>query len=58
MDIQGFEHKALLGMRNILKTNHNIKVLMEFWPYGLTKAGTGPRRFSYLSTNWISKPSL
>jgi len=43
MDIQGFEHKALLGMRNILQTNHDIKVLMEFWPYGLIKAATTPQ---------------
>jgi len=43
MDIQGFEHKALLGMRNILQTNHDIKVLMEFWPYGLIKAATSPQ---------------
>jgi FkbM family methyltransferase len=42
MDIQGFEYRALLGMKNILQTNHDIKVLMEFWPYGLTKAGTSP----------------
>ncbi|UCF42775.1 MAG: FkbM family methyltransferase [Planctomycetota bacterium] len=43
MDIQGFEHKALSGMRNILQTNHEIKVLMEFWPYGLIKAATTPQ---------------
>jgi FkbM family methyltransferase len=40
MDIQGFEYQALLGMKNILRNNANIKVLMEFWPYGLIKAGS------------------
>jgi FkbM family methyltransferase len=40
MDTQGSEYQALLGMKNILQTNPNIKVLMEFWPYGLKKAGT------------------
>jgi len=42
MDIQGFEYQALLGMKNILQNNQNIKILMEFWPYGLIKAGSGP----------------
>lgn len=43
MDIQGFEHRALLGMTNILQNNHDIKLLMEFWPYGLIKAATTPQ---------------
>ena len=38
MDIQGFEYQALLGMKNILQNNPDIKILMEFWPYGLAKA--------------------
>ena len=42
MDIQGFEYQALLGMGNILRSNHNIKILMEFWPYGLIKAKSSP----------------
>lgn len=40
MDIQGFEYHALLGMKNILRNNANIKIFMEFWPYGLIKAGS------------------
>ncbi len=39
MDIQGFEYQALLGMKNILRSNTNIKLIMEFWPWGLIKAG-------------------
>jgi len=40
MDIQGFELSALKGMVNTLRANPEICILMEFWPYGLTKAGT------------------
>jgi FkbM family methyltransferase len=40
MDIQGFEYQALLGMKNILRSNPNIKLIMEFWPWGLIKAGS------------------
>lgn len=42
MDIQGFEYKALLGMENTLQNNQDIQILMEFWPYGLIKAGSEP----------------
>ena len=38
IDIQGFEMSAFKGMANTLKTNHNIKVISELWPYGLKKA--------------------
>ncbi len=44
MDIQGFEYHALLGMKNILRNNANIKIFMEFWPYGLIKAGSSPEK--------------
>jgi FkbM family methyltransferase len=40
MDIQGFEYQALLGMKNILQSNPKIKLIMEFWPWGLMKAGS------------------
>ena len=39
MDIQGFEMTAIKGMLNTLK-NNNLKMLSEFWPYGLNKAGS------------------
>lgn len=38
IDIQGFEMSAMKGMVQILKHN-NLKILSEFWPYGLKKAG-------------------
>lgn len=40
IDIQGFEMQAIQGMQRILDTNKNIKLVSEFWPYGLKKAGS------------------
>ena len=39
MDIQGFEMSAVKGMTETLK-NPDLKLLSEFWPYGMRKAGT------------------
>ena len=39
MDIQGYELHALRGGSRILKDNPDIKLLLEFWPYGLKQAG-------------------
>ena len=39
MDIQGFEMSAVKGMTHLLQ-NPNLKLLSEFWPYGMRKAGT------------------
>jgi FkbM family methyltransferase len=40
MDIQGYELHALRGATRVLADNPDIKLLVEFWPYGLTQAGT------------------
>lgn len=40
MDIQGFELQAVFGMEKTIATNKNIKMISEFWPYGLRKAGS------------------
>jgi FkbM family methyltransferase len=40
IDIQGFEMQAIKGMEKILNTNANIKIVSEFWPYGLKTAGS------------------
>lgn len=45
IDIQGAEGLALEGMMTILERNQNIKILAEFWPFGLEKAGTTPSSF-------------
>ncbi|MCZ8286432.1 MAG: FkbM family methyltransferase [Bacteroidia bacterium] len=39
MDIQGFEMSAVKGMVKTLNSP-NLKMLSEFWPYGMRKAGT------------------
>jgi len=43
LDIQGYEHHALRGANRVLADNPNVKLLLEFWPYGLKQAGA----------NWI-----
>jgi len=43
MDIQGYELHALHGAMRVWTDNPEIKLLLEFWPYGLKQAGT----------NWI-----
>jgi FkbM family methyltransferase len=40
MDIQGYELHALLGASRVLADNPDIKLLLEFWPYGLKQADT------------------
>ena len=39
MDIQGAELFALRGMKNTLMANKDIKLICEFWPFGLRSAG-------------------
>ena len=42
MDIQGAEILALRGMRRVLKESPEVCVLLEYWPYGLIRAGFRP----------------
>ncbi len=42
MDIQGAEIFALRGMRRVLKESPDVCVLLEYWPYGLIRAGFRP----------------
>jgi FkbM family methyltransferase len=39
MDIQGYELHALRGASRVLADNPDLKLLVEFWPYGLKQAG-------------------
>ena len=39
LDIQGYELHALRGARRIINENQDVKLLLEFWPYGLKQAG-------------------
>ena len=45
MDIQGYEMQAIKGMERMLMHNKEIKLLSEFWPYGLKKAGSSLRQY-------------
>ncbi|PDT19817.1 FkbM family methyltransferase [Rhizobium hidalgonense] len=42
IDVQGYELSVLRGAERVLQENVNIKILMEYWPYGLSKAGVDP----------------
>ena len=49
IDIQGFEMQAIQGMQQVLQHNNNIKIVSEFWPYGLRTAGSSVMEyFEYL----------
>jgi FkbM family methyltransferase len=39
LDIQGYELHALQGAKRVISENPYIKLLLEFWPYGLKQAG-------------------
>jgi FkbM family methyltransferase len=39
LDVQGYELHALRGAKRIVNENREIKLLLEFWPYGLKQAG-------------------
>lgn len=49
IDIQGFEMQAIQGMQQVLQHNNKIKIVSEFWPYGLRTAGSSVMEyFEYL----------
>jgi FkbM family methyltransferase len=39
MDVQGFELHALRGAKRVLQENRDVKLQLEFWPFGLKQAG-------------------
>ncbi|MFA5793503.1 MAG: FkbM family methyltransferase [Candidatus Brocadiia bacterium] len=45
MDIQGAEGRVVKGMINLLNNNRQIKIISEFWPEGLDRAGTKPEEY-------------
>lgn len=45
MDIQGAEGRAVKGMPDLLKKNKNMKLVSEFWPVGLDRAGVEPAEY-------------
>jgi FkbM family methyltransferase len=44
-DLQGYELHALRGLRQTIERNPEIVLLMEYWPYGLRRCGSGARDF-------------
>jgi FkbM family methyltransferase len=42
MDVQGWEWEVVRGMRLVMERNPAIRILFEFWPHGLTRAGCAP----------------
>lgn len=42
IDVQGAEGLVLGGAENSIFKNPDVKILMEFWPYGLKNMGTDP----------------
>lgn len=45
IDIQGFEMQAAKGMERTLANNPHVKIISEFWPYGLSKAGSSATEY-------------
>lgn len=43
MDIQGAEPMALLGMKKTAENSKDMKMITEFWPYGLQKSGSSAK---------------
>ena len=39
IDTQGFEYYVAQGMDQLLAGSPGVKILMEFWPWGITRAG-------------------
>lgn len=42
VDVQGSELDVLLGMRRLLEQEAPLRLLMEFWPWGIARAGANP----------------
>ncbi len=45
MDVEGAEGYVLRGMERELDANREMKIITEFWPYGLQKSGIRPQEF-------------
>lgn len=50
IDIQGYEYFAFKGMQQILEKNKSVKVLTEFYPYGINQSGVSCYDFLGLLT--------
>jgi len=44
IDVEGLEHRVLSGMKNLLKNNNKIKILLEYYPKLMVFHGFTPER--------------
>ena len=42
IDVQGWEGEVFRGMEGVLANNPDLQIYFEFWPRGLTNAGSSP----------------
>lgn len=45
VDVQGAELRVLMGMRQLIAQNPGLRMVTEFWPYGLEAAGSPPEAY-------------
>jgi FkbM family methyltransferase len=45
MDIEGGEWRAVHGMTKVLACNPKLTIMTEFWPQGLSRAGSTPQQY-------------
>jgi len=57
MDTQGAEGLIVEGAGEVLK-NNNLKIFMEFWPYGLKNIGTNPLKLLLKLQNYGFKMKI
>jgi len=43
VDVQGSEARVLQGMRRTLTESADVRVMIEYWPWGISQAGGDPR---------------
>lgn len=56
MDIQGAEHRALVGMQGLLSRNPQLKLVTEFWPFALAGAQSEPQAMLELLSSLGFRP--
>jgi len=42
IDVQGYEGQVLAGLEQTIRNSRPLTILSEFWPWGLTEAGSDP----------------
>ena len=58
IDTQGYEYRVLKGMKEIINANNDIKIAMEFWPWGIVQAGDSPKELLNLIQSYGFKIKL